>query len=381
MNSRPLFHYIIALCLGLSAQGCAHHETDGHEDHDDHEETTHHDLSEIVLSHEQVHNFGIEFEIVEPGDFQEVIKTGGIIEPSNSDLYTVTAHKSGLIKLADGITTGAVIKKGSRIAIISPDGIEGGDVAAAAIANLDAAKAEYERLKPLYEDKLVTTSTFREAERAYEEAKAIAGNKNQKGPIVETSPSDGTVTNLFVSPGQYVEAGNPIATVAKNTRMTLRADLPSRFSSRINEIETANFIPAGADSALSLREFDGKKISGSQGMSSTGGYIPVYFSFAGNPLSHPGGYADVFLLGNPKQGIISLPKSAVMELQGNKYVYILRHGHAYEKIPVETGADNGQRIEIKKGLNPGDTVVAKGATIVRMVEVSAVAPPSHSHNH
>ena len=40
-----------------------------------------------------------------------------------------------------------------------------------------------------------------------------------------------------------------------------------------------------------------------------------------------------------------------------------------------------ERVEIKEGLKPGEEVVAKGASIIRMAEVSAVAPPSHTHNH
>ena len=376
---------ILAIILSLLVScGVSHKEdADHHEETEHHEEEQeHHDHDEhgIIIEPEQAKKFQLEYETIAPGVFQDVIKTGGVIESSTADIYTITAKKSGVVTLAAGVNVGATVNSGAKVATISSDGLEGGDVNQAALANLATAKAEYERLKPLYEDNLVTAATFREAERVYHEARALAGIKSSGGSISESSPTSGTFTEVFVNSGQYVEMGAPIATVAKNSRLTLRADLPARYSTQTSTIESANFVPEGTTEIIRLRDLEGRKISG-ESTTSQGGYLPLYFTFSGNSLSHPGGYAEVYLLGTSREGVISVPRSAIMELQGNKFVYIVHHGHAYEKRLVKTGADNGERVEILEGVKEGEEIVAKGASVVRMAEVSAVAPPAHSHNH
>lgn len=370
---RYIFTLQLFALLILSA--CSSHHDEGEEHHD---EEHHH--SGITFSPEKATRFGIEFETVEPGNFHDVVKTSGVIESSGSDLYSVTAKKSGIITLAPGINQGAAVKSGERIASISAEGVEGGDASKATASNFQAAKAEYERLKPLYEEKLVTASVFREAERAYREAEALAGKGGKGGSAVLTSPTEGSLQNLYVKSGEYVEVGTPVATVSKNSSLLLRADLPAREAKHLAELETANFIPEGSRETVRLTDVEGKKVSGSSAPVNNG-YIPVYFSFKGNPLSYPGGYAEVYLICGERRNVISVPREALVEIQGNKYIYVAEDDHDYEKRLVKTGASDGERVEILEGLQEGDKIVSKGASVIRMAEVSSVAPPAHSHSH
>lgn len=345
---------------------------------EEHEEEESHSGEEIVISKENMARFGIETEVVNPAIFHDVIKTSGSIEASGSDLQTIVAKKSGIVTLTPGVNEGISIKAGQNIGSISTAGVQGGDQNQAARANLEAAKTEYERLKQLYEERLVTASTFREAERVYREAEALAGKEGSAGAANIIAGKGGTLVNLFVKNGDYVDVGQPIASVVQNSRQILKADLPAREARHLSHLESANFIPEGGE-LVKLETHGGKKLSeGIAGINN--GYIPVYFSFEGNPMTSPGGYAEVFLLCGDREGVISLPKDALMEIQGNKYAYVADE-HGFEKRLVKTGSSDGERIEIKEGLNPGERVVSKGASIVRMMEISAVAPPSHSHNH
>lgn len=364
----------ILLTLALCRCGHSHENEEAHEDEDHH----HHGVEMDSLKAKE---FGIETEIVAPASFSDVIKTTGTIESSNSDLLTATAKKSGIITLTPGLTEGALIRNGAKIGSISTAGVQGGDIPQAANANLSSLKAEYERLKPLFEEGLVTAATFHEAERAYKEAQAYAGTSTQAGSALVASPADGTLTSLLVKSGDYVEVGAPVASIAKNTTQILKADLPSRLARHLGEIATANFIPEGGETTLRLIDFNGRKISGNSATGASNGYIPIYFSFSGNPLTSPPGFAEVFLICGQREGVISVPRGALTEIQGNKYVYVAVDDDAFEKKLVKTGSSDGERVEIIEGLEPGEKVVTKGASIIRMVEVSAVAPPSHTHNH
>lgn len=373
MRRLSFLYIIFFICCLLTS--CHSHSTD------EHEEGEHHHSDEITLEPEHAAEFGIEYETVTPGEFHNVIKTSGEIEASSSDLYRVSSKKSGILSLAFGISAGSKVKRGERIATVSTEGVQGGDASLAASANLQAAKSEYERLKPLYEEGLVTASAFREAERAYREAEAIAGKNNSGASMVITAPADGTLLDLNVKSGDFVDVGTTIATIGKNENIVLKADYPAREARNLATLETANIIPEGSTEVLKLSELNGKKISGNSASSVTNGYIPVYFSFTGNPLSIPGGYAVVYLIGEKRDNVISVPRDALIEVQGNKYVYVMEDEHGYEKKLVKTGASDGERIEILEGLEEGEKIVSKGASILRMVEVSAVAPPAHTHNH
>lgn len=362
---------IYTLGILLFAACGSHEET--HEQDDDHAHSHEHIEAEHLME------FGVEEEIVTPGSFHHVIKVGGKIESSAADIHTVTATQSGIVTLAPDISLGTSVKTGQRIGSITTEGLQGGDVNKAAAGNLEAARSEYERLKPLYDDGLVTASVFREAERVYKEAQALAG-KHKGGSTVLTAPANGNIRTLYVTSGEFVDVGSPIVMISKNSNMVLRADLPARDASHLGELASANFIPEGSDEVVKLSELNGKRLSENI-PAVENGYIPVYFSFMGNPLAYPGGYAEVFLLCGERHGVISVHRNALVEIQGNKYVYVNEEGHGYEKRLVKTGAGDGERVEVLEGLEPGERIVSKGASIVRMAEISAVAPPAHNHNH
>lgn len=345
------------------------------------EETEHHHEGAITLSAHQADEFGVEVETLQPTPFRDVIKVSGGIEPTASGRTTVTAKRSGIVTLSPSISLGAAVKSGTPVATISSKGIQGGDINAAAIAARDAAAKELERLRPLHKDGLVTTSTLNEAERAYKEATAAVGAS--AGASTECATGSGVVSSLFVSSGDYVETGAPIATIAQDTKLTLRADVPERFASFIPGIVSANFRPDSSKEIISLIETGGKRVSLGTVNPSRNGYIPIYFTFNSTPETHPGSFAEIYLIGNEKGKVLSVPRSALIEMQGNYYAYIRLTGHddAYEKRLVKTGGTDGVRMEIIEGLNEGEQVVIKGATVVRMAETSAIAPPGHSHNH
>lgn len=379
-----IFYFPFLLMLIISCSGASYHgeDHDDHGDHEDHEETHEHGKGDIVIEPDQALKFGITTDTVKASVFNDVIKTAGSIEPSAEDVMRATAKRSGIVTLKPGISTGSSVKTGEVLATISKEGIEGGDRGKADIVNLEAARKEYMRLKPLYEEGLVTASVFLEAERVYHEAEAIAGKgKGAGGSTVVVSPCDGVISSLNVRSGELVDVGGIVATIARNTTQILKADLPIREAKHLGEISTANFISEGSKELVKLKERGGRKITGANGTSTENGYIPIYFSFTGNSQALPGGFVEVFLICGEREGVISLPREGLIEIQGNKYVYVKSGDHSYEKRLVKTGAADGDRIEITEGLEEGEIAVVKGASVVRMAEVSAIAPPAHTHNH
>lgn len=364
-----------------------HHENPGHIDsHDpdhDHEASEggahkHHD-GEITLSEETARDMGVSVATVSPSEFHEVLKVSGQIVPSPDGQQTVSARSAGIVTLSRGATEGSRVRAGQTIATISSKGIAGGDPNAASQAAVNAAKRELDRITPLHKEGIVSTRDFNAAKAAYEQARAAYGGSPSGSGA--TSSIDGVITRLLVRQGEYVNAGQPIAEISGNRRLTLRADVPARNRSFLSTITSANFRAASNDSTISLTEVNGGLLSDGITAASSGGYAPVYFTMSNNGSIAPGTFTEVYLIGASRQDVITVPVGAVTEQQGNHYVYVRGDHECYDKRLVKLGGNDGRRVEIVSGIKAGDKVVVTGATVVKLAESSGAVPEGHSHNH
>lgn len=358
------------------------HEGHGHEGHDHVESEGHRDEAGlIVMEHDQLEQLGIASTAVEPGTFANIIKVSGqIVRQPGSD-GAVAARQSGIVKLSSGISEGMSINAGRTVAVVNARAIQGGDQGEAARAAYNGAKRELDRLTPLHAEGIVSTKDYNAALQRVEETRAALGGNNASNSAA-VAPISGVITSIDVKDGEFVEAGQTIATIGSNNALTLRADLPESKADMLSTIKGAKFRPSYSSTVTDVVENGGKVISSASVSTATNGYIPVYFSLPARGTSFIGGsYCEVYLLGDARQDVISVPEEAISEQQGKYYVYIeVEHEH-FKKQPVNVGLSDGSRREITAGLKPGDKVVTKGTTYVRLAESSGVVPEGHSHNH
>ncbi len=400
MTYKPFIQLFAAAALALSAPSCSHnahehdehhHEAEGHDhdnegeghDHDhDHEgaEHGHGSVDEIPLKPSVAERFGVKTDTARAGVFHEVLEVSGRIEASPQGQAVVTAPRSGQVRYAAGITQGKKVSAGAAIANISTQGVAGGDANRAAKANLDAAKAEVERLRPLHAEGIVSTRDFNAAVAAYNAAAAAYSKGADSG--VATAPASGVISQMIASEGQYVNAGDAIAAITGQNGMVVRADVPEKYYKDVPAFKNAKLLLPYADEVVDIAAMGGKRVSpASEAVSVTPGYIPVYFSVSLPESGLIGGYTQVYLEGSPRQGVITLPAEAISEQQGNFYVYQQLDEDCYRKLAVKLGQSDGANVEILQGVEPGMVIVTAGTTAVRLAETQAVAPEGHSHNH
>lgn len=332
---------------------------------------------EIVLEPEMAQMFGVSTIEALPGDFTDAITVSGQIINTPSSLSVVSAPTSGIVNFAPGILQGKDIKQGTVVATISSKGMSGGDVNQSARVALDAAKKELDRITPLHADGIVSTKDYNAAVQAYEQARAAYSQGAASGRAVATT--SGVIAQLNVQQGQFVNAGEPIASISGTKRLSLRADIPERYYFQSASIADARIVSPYSDKSILLSEVGGKREG--EAISSQTGYMPIYFSFDNNGLLAPGSYVKVHLHAGKRSGVISLPIQAVSEQQGAYFVYEQLDDECYRKIPIKTGANDGERVEVLSGLAGGERIVNDGVIAVRLAETSAVAPEGHSHNH
>jgi len=385
MKKLIYFLSAIAFCVLMPACGSngGHDEHEGHEahNHEEHDGGTHeeHDEGAIVLEPKRAEDLGVEAEVVTAGNFAEVLKVAGQVVPSPSDNSIVSAKSSGIVTYAAGISEGSKVSVGSRIATVTAKGIAGGDSNEAAKTALQAAKRELDRVTPLAADGIVSKKDYNAALQAYEQAKAAySGSESGSAAI---SAQRGVVTALLVKQGEYVEAGTPIAEISGSDRLTLRADVPEKQYGFIPRLTSANFRTGSSENTFSLPALDGKRVAEGALSSANSGYIPVYFTFKNNGEVVPGSFAEVYLLGNSREGVLTVPLASLYEQQGQKFVFVRLDEDCYDKRPVVLGGDDGERVEVVSGLKDGEMVVTKGVTFVRLAESAGAVPEGHSHHH
>lgn len=379
--SKPVAPSILlfATALFVSCSGHSHSDSHSAEAHEAEHEHEHDHSDDIVMSPSDALRFGVKSEAIVMTPFAEVVKTVGEILPASSDRAVVSAPTSGIVRLARGIELGKSVRSGEVIASVSAKNVSGGDVNAAANANLQAAKRELDRLEPLLKDGIVTQKDYNEALRAYEEAKSAFSPVAAGGSAV--AGIQGVISELSVNDGSYVEAGQTIAVIGRNSRLTLRALLPAAETAFLPKVATANFRPSRGGEMVSLADRNCSILSSSSTGTTLPGYVAVYFSFDSNGDVVPGMPAEVYLIGKSKAEALAVPVEAVSEQQGENFVYVKVDDHAYKKQPVTLGRSDGRRIEVLSGVNEGDSVVTSGATFVRLAETSTVVPEGHSHSH
>lgn len=358
------------------------HEHEGHDhdhEHEGHEGHDHGSGDEIVLEPSQAEQFGVKTMTVSAGGMNDVIKVTGEVGGTAASAGSFVAPTAGVFTFSSNITVGSTVSKGQLIGTIRSTGVTGGDRDAIARVTLDAAKREYERLKPLYEKRLITVDRYNQALADYNIAKAAYSPSAAAGRV--TAPISGTVTSIDVAQGQIVEPGTVIGTVSDNSELTITFDVPDRYSSRIPNITDARINIAGASEPVDLSNLGGYRITSGVTSTSRPGYVPVVFTFKSTGILAPGAIVDGYLLGRMRDNVVFVPASAISEQQGNYFVYVKVDEEGYLKSPVTLGSRDGKNIEITKGLHPGDEVVVEGVTAVKLAEKSGVVPEGHSHSH
>lgn len=336
---------------------------------------------EIRLEPEMAGRFGVVCDTVRPGDFSESVRVTGRVLATGSGMATVVAPTSGILSYVSGIVPGREVGRGARIASVRTGVTTGGDANLAAKAALDAASRELERLKPLYEERLVTASEYNAAVAAYESAKAGYSSSGASGAA--TAPVAGVILSLDAAEGQYVDVGAPVATVVSDKELTLRIDLPRKMTSRMNSFTDAR-IALGDGRTVLLSDVGGKRAGASPAASGNvaAAYVPVFFSVPNKGgMFVPGSGFEAWLLGNRRDGVLSVPLTALSEQMGKYFVYERLDDECYRKLPVEPGVSDGLNVEILTGLLPGTVIVTAGVTTLRLSENAKVIPEGHSHHH
>ncbi len=323
--------------------------------------------------------------------FQEsmgtIIKTVGEIMPARGDEITITAQTRGTVNFAStSLYAGTQWQKGEVLLNISGEDLAEGNTTQRYLEarnNFEKTKADFERISRLAEEQIVSQRELLEAKNDFENAQALfenlSRNFSESGQQVK-SPANGYLTQLHVSEGQFVEAGQPIATIAQNKNIVVKAEVQQRYASLLPNLVSANIKTPGGET-FTLEELDGSILSRAKNVNPQSHLLPVHLKINNRYSWVTGSLLDVYLKSSSSESRIVVPNTSLVEEQGNYFVFVQIHPESFEKREVKVGNTDGIQTEILRGLTENERIVSRGALLVKMAAASGNIDPHSGHVH
>ena len=186
------------------------------------------------------------------------------------------------------------------------------------------------------------------------------------------APFTGVVTKRYADTGTLIQAGQdnntatlPVVQVAESDLLRLRMPVPE---------SDVPYIQLGGDVQVKVNAtghaFTGKIIRFSRALDTNTRTMLTEVDVPNRDLSlNPGMYAETTIQLQQKNDALILPAQAVVQSGDQSYVLVVDATNHVEKRNVTLGIQTSNRVEITKGLQTGDNVIASGQTGYQAGEV------------
>lgn len=375
-------HIILLLIVTLFIPySCNHTTGDGHL----HESSASGGNEDAI--HDEGGENGILTDTVKRGRFHSVFKTGGILMAGNENIILITAKSAGIIRFnKPAVYPGTNVKKGQILFVISGGSLtedNPGLRVEQLRSDLARAKENYERAQKLLPDRIITRENYLAARNEYEKLQLEYENISRTlsdNEVLSVAPADGFIREIFIRDGQKVGTGETVASILTPGSMVLKALVPPDKLNIISSVRGAWFRVPGSEMLYKTGELNGRVISYGKSTGESSLQIPLLFAINYIPEVPEGSYAEVYLLGEETDGVISVPDSAIMEEFGRYYVFIRDEDGDFLKRYIRKGPGDGERTLVTEGLAEGDIFVSGGAYQVKLKQMQG-SVPAHVHNH
>jgi len=282
-------------------------------------------------------------------------------------------------------------------------------------ADLKLAKTNLDRSQSLVDRQLLPQQTFDDVDARHQAAQAQldlarAQFEVSKARLDELkitlsntqiiSPVDGFVGKRFLDPGAFASTNAPVASVVDIRTVRMVANLVERDMRRV---------PTGTPAVVEVDAFPGEKFQGRVSRvapvfdpATRTAEIEIEVPNSGYRLK-PGMYSRVNLTIDTRADAITVPRNALVDLQGKTGVFIAQGGASGGQggpqgdaqkaggqtgttgaggggmtakfVPIEVGIRSGEQVEVVKGLNDGARIITTGASALKDGDRIVAAAP------
>lgn len=226
------------------------------------------------------------------------------------------------------------------------------------------AKAEVEnaRIRAARAEKLLKTDSVSQQE--YDDAHAAARTAEANFALLEArlketkihAPFDGMISERLVSPGSYVKAGDKLVRIVDLDPIKVSFHVPERH---LSELKLGQRVEVRIASVKD-RAFHGEVYFIDPQVDVLTRTVKVKAKIDNKSAAlRPGLFANVSLTLDTHENATVIPEEAILAQTGATVVFVISNQQAMVR-PVETGLRIPGKVEILKGLEPGEQVVTAG---------------------
>jgi len=182
--------------------------------------------------------------------------------------------------------------------------------------------------------------------------------------ITLRTPLAGIVEEVFVSRGERVTGGEQMFVVADTSDLWVRAQVHEKqwTSVEVADGQEVSLVMPGAEEHRAKATIN--HIGATVDPDSRS--VPIVADLA-NDDAHfkPGMFVWVELPQGAPRDVLAVPETAVMRHEDRAFVFVPSDPGRYRRVDVTTGITDEGWIEVSKGLDPGQQVVAGGAFLLK----------------
>jgi RND family efflux transporter MFP subunit len=252
-------------------------------------------------------------------------------------------------------------------------------------ADLNVAKVNFDRSKNLFERQLLAKQALDDAESRFLAAEAqidlskaqlaqaearLSELKINLQNTTVTSPVDGFVGKRNVDAGAMVSQNTPLVSVVDISKLKMVVNVVEKD---IRLVSVGDSGDVDVD-AYPSEKFHGRIARVAPVLDPATRTATMEIEIANNDKRlKPGMYARVSLIVEERKNTLVAPKSAVVDFENKRGVWMPNKDNRAAFVPVKLGIEDLDKVEITGGLNEGDKIVTTGATAVRNNDVLIIA--------
>ena len=230
-------------------------------------------------------------------------------------------------------------------------------------AELSIAQANHQRNKELVAQGFVSQRSLDESAANLQVAQAkLALAEATAARLRIVAPFDGIAGIRNVSVGDYLKDGSDIVNIEDIDSVFVDFRLPERYQGQVRVGQVALV----ALDALPGKTYQAEVRAIDPQIDANGRSVMVRASIANEGLQlRPGMFARVMLRLGERPDALVVPEEAIVPQGESPYVYTVLPGKeaggaVVQRVAVQLGARHGGMVEVREGLQAGDTVVTAG---------------------
>ena len=335
--------FIAAIAISIVFASCTSNKTETKE-----EETEHHDEHEntntAMLTAEQMKSIKIELGSIEKKQLTASLKANGLLKVPNQNMANATASLGGVIK-SILIQTGNSVSKGQTIATISNNSfITMQEEFLSVSSKTELAQLEFARQKELQQGNAGALKNLQSADAELKTLKARKASLQKQLELIGIktasltseniqsvaniiSPINGTISNVMVNIGSYVDANNPIAEIVDNSQLHLDLYVYEKDLQKLKVGQTIHFTLTNNPG----KEYDADVYAISNTFEQNTKAVAVHAMVKGNKQGLIDGMSITALVSLENATVDAVPTNAIVNHEGQDYIFIVTDAHSEEE--------------------------------------------------